>query len=134
MKVTVALTAPEHHKTSHMPTALRQMYYQSGYDELCSLIDMTGYPHNGGSHSCAISGERADVVGWLDLFLEAFPDTKPEIDIIKRTIRREFVNSPLTHHLRIDLSDFTRQHVYKGQFISRKWFWHEECEPDYVEE
>lgn len=132
MKVTVVLSAPEHHKTSHMPFALRQMYY--GGDTLTRLIDMSGYPNNGGQHTCTISGDRADVVAWLDLFLEEYPDAKPEIDIIKRAIRREFINSPLTHRLRINLSDFTRQHVYKGQFISRKWFWHPACEPDHVEE
>lgn len=132
MEVVLDLSVPEHHKTSHMPYAMRQMYYGNGM--LSRLISMHGYPNNGGQHTCTINGDRADVVAWLDLFLEEYPDTKPEIDIIKRTIRREFINSPLTHCLRIKLADFTRQHVYKGQFISRKWFWHPACEPDYVEE
>lgn len=132
MEVILNLSTPEHHKTSHMPYAIRQMYY--GNDMLSRLITMNGYPNNGGQHTCTISGDRADVVAWLDLFLEEYPDAKPEIDIVKRTIRREFINSPLTHCLRIKLSDFTRQHVYKGQFVSRKWFWHEQDEPDYVDE
>lgn len=132
MEVTVVLSVPEHHKTSHMPYAIRQMHY--GNDNLSGMISMSGYPNNGGQHTCTIWGDRADVVAWLDLFLEEYPDTKPEIDIIKRTIRREFINSPLTHRLKVDLREFTRQHVYKGQFISRKWFWHPKCEPDYVEE
>lgn len=132
MEVTVILTVPGHHKTSHMPHAIRQLHY--GNDNLSGLISMSGYPNNGGQHTCTIWGKRPDVVAWLDLFLEEYPDTKPEIDIIKRTIRREFINSPSTRRLKVDLREFTRQHVYKGQFISRKWFWHPACEPDYVEE
>lgn len=132
MEVTLELTAPEQHKTSHMPYALRQLHYHN--DELSRIINMQGCPNTGGRHTCTVRGERADVVAWLDLFLEEYPDTKPEIDIIKRTIRREFINSPLTHNLKIKLSDLTRQHVYKGQFISRPWFWHEQNEPDYVEQ
>lgn len=132
MDVTVVLTVPEHHKTSHIPHAICHMHYYN--DTLPHLINMHGCPHHGGQHTCTINGKRADVTAWLDLFLEEYPNTKPEIDIIKLTIRREFINSPLTHRLKINLSEFTRQHVYKGQSISRKWFWHPACEPDYVEE
>jgi hypothetical protein len=129
MKVTVVLSAPEHHKTSHMPYALRRMYF--GQDGLSRLIDMSGYPNNGGQHTCTISGERTDIIAWLDLFLEEYPDTKPEIDTLKKHIRHEFIKSP-SGHCRIVLADFTRQHVHNGKFISRRWFWHEGCEPEHL--
>lgn len=130
MNVIVELTSPEHHASSAMPAALRDLYYH--HDGLTRMIKHYGCPNTGGQHTCTISGERADVVAWLDLFLEEHPKTKPEIDIIKRTIRREFVNSPLTNRLHVKLGRFNRQHAHNGSLISRPWFWHESHEPDYI--
>lgn len=130
MNVIVELTAPCHYSTSAMPKVLHDLYYHR--DGLLSMINHHGCPHNGGQHTCTVSGERADVVAWLDLFLEQYPEVQPEIDVIKRTIRREFINSPLTTRLHIKLGRFNRQHAHKGSLISRPWFWHESHEPDYI--
>lgn len=121
MEVTLNLSAPEHHDTSHMPRALRNLFYYK--DDLCRAIDLYGRPNTGGQHRCTVVGKRADVVAWLDLFLEEFPDTKPEIDTVKRHIRQSFIRNPDGKTLHVTLADFTRQHVYQGGFISAPWFW-----------
>jgi hypothetical protein len=121
MKVHLNLTSPEQHYKSAMPKALRDLHY--GRSGLISLIDHTGCPNNGGQHTLTVSGERQEVVAWLDLFLEQYPETKPEVDILKRNIRREFINSPLTNSLKITLSKFMQQHSYEGTLVSKPWFW-----------
>ena len=132
--VYVDLSAPESHASSAMPKALRDLYYSGKRgDTLLSLIESTGYPHNGGSHTLKVFGKRYDVVAWLDLFLDQYPDTKPEIDIIKKTIRTRFLHEPDGRLFQIKLGSFTRQFGYKGEIITRKWFWWEGCEPDYKE-
>lgn len=133
--VYVELSAPQQHATSAMPKALHDLYYGGKVgDELLKLIQFNGYPHHGGSHALTIIGERYDTVAWLDLFLEHYPETKPEIDVIKKEIRKIFLRDPSKSRVFIKLQDFTRQHGYKGDLITRRWFWHEQDEPDYVGE
>lgn len=128
----IDLSAPESHATSAMPKALRDIYYSGKRgDTLLGLIESTGYPLRGGTHALKVFGKRPDVVAWLDLFLEHYPDTKPEIDIIKKEIRKIFIHEPDRRLVQIKLSQFTRQHGYNGQLITRKWFWTEHHEPDY---
>lgn len=130
--VYIQLSSPQQHPTSAMPKALHDLYYGGEVEnDLLRLIQFTGYPHNGGSHTFTVFGERYDAVAWLDLFLERFPETKPEIEIIKKEIRKVFLHEPSKRILYIKLSEFKRQHGYNGQLITRKWFWTEHHEPDY---
>lgn len=131
MEVFLNLDVPEHHHSSAMPRAIRELYYAHRNDGLLSLVNSYGCPHSGGQHKFRFNGERKDVVAWLDLFLDQFPQTKPEIDAIKKRIHNAFVyktGCDSKGNLHLDLKTLTRQHGYNGEIILRPWFWHPEDE------
>lgn len=123
MKVIVKLDSPQTHERSHMGSVLNKMLY--GRDDLLGMINYTGCPHNGGQHTLTVRGERCDVVAWLDLFQEAYPDIAPETMIIKSRIRTEFLRNVKDedHVIRIDLNKIERQLPHNGELVSRPWFW-----------
>jgi hypothetical protein len=124
MNVVLDLTCPERHSTSEFPTAVRKLYYnRHEHADLLSMIESYGSPNSGGFHRLEILGTRADVTAWLDLLLEEFPGIKPEIDILKRHIRSEFIRSPMTYRYSLSLKEIKRQHGYNGELYSRPWFW-----------
>lgn len=123
MKVIVKLDSPQTHERSHMGTVLNKILYSR--DDLLSMINYTGCPHNGGQHTLTVRGDRGDVVAWLDLFQEAYPDIAPEAMIIKSRIRTEFLRNVKDedHVIRIDLNKIERQLPHNGELVSRPWFW-----------
>ncbi|QGH72035.1 hypothetical protein N1M2_172 [Klebsiella phage N1M2] len=126
MKVTVDLTAPESHPTSKLPKALREFWYFKDGEELRRLIDYTGCPNTGCQHALRVWGERADVTAWLDLFQETYPETEPEIMLIKSKIRLAFVHGTGLNKLgglTVDLKTITRQVGYNGEILTRPYFW-----------
>lgn len=131
MQVYLNLDVPEHHATSHMPRAIRDLYYGAKNDDLLSLIKSYGCPHSGGQHKLHFTDERKNVVAWLDLFLERFPNTEPEIKQLKKFIHNAFVYKTGCNSdgdLRLELKCLTRQHGYNGKIIMRPWFWFPEDE------
>lgn len=131
MQVYLNLDVPEHHGSSAMPRAIRDLYYSYRNDGLLNLIKSYGCPHSGGQHKLHFTGERKDVVAWLDLFLETFPQTKPEVDAIKKRIHNAFVYKTGCNSegdLRLELKAMLRQHGYNGEIILRPWFWTSEWE------
>lgn len=135
MKVIVDLSAPEQHPKSAMPKILRQFWYSDGKSkDLRSLIDYGGCPNTGCWHKFWIKGDRADVVAWLDLFQDMYPDSAPEIMIVKKNIHTAFVHGKGVNqagNLNITLSTITRQLPYKGELINRPWFWTESWEEEH---
>lgn len=131
MQVTLNLDTPEHHPTSAMPRAIRELWYQPRREGLLALISSYGCPHTGGQHKFHFTAERADVVAWLDLFQEAFPNTAPEIMVLKRRIHLAVVHGTNTNSsgdLRLELKAIERQFGYNGEVITRPWFWTPEWE------
>lgn len=120
MKVRVVLSSPEQHPISAMPKALRNILYFN--DDLLSLIDWNGCPNSGCEHKLAVSGERRDVIGWLDLFLEAYPDTKPEIHAIKLMIKQKFINDP-DRQITVTLRNLNKFHDSDNGIVEKHWFW-----------
>ncbi|UQT02741.1 hypothetical protein YUBABA_00900 [Serratia phage vB_SmaM-Yubaba] len=126
MKVTVDMSAPEQHPTSLMPKALRAFWYFKEGSELRKLINYTGCPNTGCQHTLRIWGERTDVIAWLDLFQETYPDTAPEILIIKNKIRMGVVHNKGVKEdgsIFVDLKAVTRQVGYNGEILTRPYFW-----------
>lgn len=83
MKYFVDLSSPVH-SNDGMSKALYRLYYgNSGLDD---LIEMTGYPHNGGEHTCIISGSKEDIIAWLDMLESTYYGIELEIKWIKREI------------------------------------------------
>lgn len=121
MHVTVNLSAPIHHERSGMSKALHNLYY--GRDTLLSMITHNGYPHHGGEHALTISGGRVDVVAWLELFGEQYPDCAPEVAILKHRIRTHFVQNPTDPRFRLELRKIERQLPYNGELVMKPWFW-----------
>lgn len=133
MQVYLNLDVPEHHERSAMPRAIRELYYSHRNDGLLNLIKSYGCPHSGGQHKLHFTAERADVVAWLDLFLETFPGTKPEVDMLKKRIHNAFVYKTGCNsegNLRLELASQVRQHGYLGEIIMRPWFWTSEWEEE----
>lgn len=82
--ITVDLSSPIHSDLA-MSEALYRLYYgNSGLDE---LIDMSGYPHNGGYHTCIIRGTLQDVLDWLEMFNETYYGINPDIQWIKEQLK-----------------------------------------------
>lgn len=131
MDFRIEMSSPEHHPRSGMPKALRDLFYGQGRDGILSLIRSNGCPHNGGQHTLTIWGERADVTAWLDLFGEQFPEAGKEVAILKANIRKEFVHHSNNAGIHVvSLAKITQQHPYKGELISRPWFWTEAWEEE----
>lgn len=123
------LTSPEQHPSSKMPAALRHLLYSN--DELLSLIDFSGCPNSGCEHTLSISGERRDILGWLDLFVDAYPGVRDEAQAIKKAIRAKFLNDP-DCNFSIKLKDIQRGVLLEGKIVRRPWFWTPEWEIDRV--
>lgn len=121
MKVTVVLTSPEQHPISQMPDALWSVWYFNR--KLLDLIEATGCPNTGCQHTLTVKGLGKDVVSWLDLFLEHYPTTLPEISAIKETIKKGIEERPDIKHLRVVLSQLTRDHDQNGININAPWFY-----------
>lgn len=82
--ITVDLSSPVH-SDSAMSKALYRLYYgNSGLDK---LIEMSGYPHNGGYHTCVIKGEIEDVKDWLEMFSETYYGINADIQWIKEQLK-----------------------------------------------
>lgn len=120
MNVMVVLTSPERHSTSQMPKVLREMLY--GDHPLLEMIEWTGCPNNGCEHSLTVNGKRSDVVAWLDLLRETFPQVSEEVYAIKRVIHLGFVQDP-SGSMRIHLKKLTRVFTYEDRKLTRPWFW-----------
>lgn len=124
MQVTVDLSSPEQHPTSAMPKAMRQLWYRN--DGLLKLIEAYGCPNSGCEHTLRFTADRADVIAWLDLFVETYPETYPDIHMVKERIRLAFVQGNGCRpdgSFMIKLKDITRQVGYNGEIITRRWFW-----------
>lgn len=130
MKVTVVLTSPIYHHHSAMPKALHDLYYLG--NDSGSLLKMgletSGSPHHGGEHTLSVWGQHDDVLAWLDLFKEQYPDTELEIAILKNRIETYLKHHPQATTFRIVLKDIIRQYSYKGDIIARAWYWNPEWE------
>lgn len=121
VKIVVDLTSPEHSQNSKMGEALHSLFYHSKNEDLLDTIDHVGCPNSGGSHNLVISGSRPDVMTWLELFLEQFPDIEPEIKEIRRLIMKESLGA--FNFYKVNLKDIKREFKHKGKTISRPWFW-----------
>ncbi|AEV89655.1 hypothetical protein OBP_218 [Pseudomonas phage OBP] len=131
MNVTLYLDTPEHHPTSKMPRAIRELWYSNRREGLLSLVEGYGCPHSGCEHRFHFTAPRADVVAWLDLFVEEFPDCSPEVAILKSKIRIGFVQGigvDSRGNMRLVLKTIQRQVGYNGELLSRPWFWTPEWE------
>ena len=125
MRVRLDLTSPEHHDNSAMPKVLREMLY--GDHPLLEMIEWTGCPNTGCEHKLIVSGERSEVVAWLDLLKESFPQISEEMNPIKRKIHLEFIKNP-SSTLRVSLKEQTRLVNIEGDVVSKPWFWTKEWE------
>lgn len=124
MKVLVNLSSPEQHPTSWMPKAMRELWYRN--NGLLDLIEPHGCPNNGCEHTFYFSGERADVVAWLDLFVDAYPLVLPDIHVIKERIHKAFVygtDCAVNGNFKIKLKSIMREVEYNGETLTRPWFW-----------
>lgn len=67
-KYTVNLTASQ---SSPMGKILGHMYYQTDMVEMARhSVEVVGYPHNGGEHSCLLMGEKHDIAAFLEILQE----------------------------------------------------------------
>lgn len=126
MKVLVDLSSPEQHPTSWMPKAMRALWYRN--NGLLDLINPRGCPNNGCEHTFHFSAERADVVAWLDLFVEEYPLTLPDIRVVKERIHKAFVYGTDCRpdgSFSIKLKSIKREVEYNGETLTRPWFWAE---------
>lgn len=63
---------------------IRDLYYTNKYANLVALAPhRTGFPYDGGFHSFRISGSKEECETYLDLFVEAFPETSPIVNVLK---------------------------------------------------
>lgn len=126
MKVFLDLTCPEHHHSSQFPLVMRNLIYRQEHDELLSLApNRYCSPHSGGQHRLSMSGERADIVAWLDLLNDTFGKViGPEIAILKHRIRTYFIQNTTAPSYHIKLKDIERQVPVDGKLQMKKWFWH----------
>lgn len=120
-KIIVDLTSPEHSQASAMGKVLNKLFYSSKHEDLLNLIDNVGSPHSGGQHHLTIKGSRPDVMSWLSIFLETFPEVEPEIKEIQRLIMKESLKA--LFHYKVELSEIQREFKYKGRLLNRPWFW-----------
>lgn len=80
----VKLSMPQHTRFGH---ALLHFWYGLKSEEMRGLIiEMNGYPHNGGEHSLIIGAQPKDVIAWVQLFGDEFPYIKEEIDILLKEL------------------------------------------------
>lgn len=64
--------------TSGQETPIGEIVGHLYYSNHC-LLDMVkhdGYPHNGGSHSLTIYGEKKDLIAWLEMVAEFYFQSK----------------------------------------------------------
>lgn len=105
---TVVLSAPQ---DSLMGRVILEMYMNSKYDALVELApNRNGYQYNGGQHTLSISGTVEDVMTWLALFKEAFPECWREYNAIYKS---------LTHKDRVILGTLKRDELRE---CSGMWF------------
>lgn len=77
---------------SDMGRVLSRLLY--GNQELLDLIPgWSGCPHDGGTHKLTIKGDRQDILAWLELLIEAYPDSPSRLswlyqDIISKKEKR----------------------------------------------
>lgn len=128
MRVICNLSCPRTHDTSALPKALYDLYLRPDSGEIMSLVDEGRITVSPTEITCIVSSKRADVTAWLDVLLELYPDIDPEVNIIKRHIRSEFIRSPLTDTFNVRLKEIKRQHGHNGALLQREWFWKPEEE------
>lgn len=125
MQVYLDLTCPEHHHGSNFPKAIRNLIYTYRNDGLLSLAPNSYCsPNSGGQHRLTMSGKRADIIAWLDLFSETFgKDVGPEVAIIKHRIRTYFIQNSTAPSYHLKLKEIERQIPVHGELKMRPWFW-----------
>ncbi|QDH47168.1 hypothetical protein PQC06_gp093 [Aeromonas phage LAh10] len=97
--VQVRLDAPQDSRTGYM---LNNMLYSN--TDLTELApDFRGCPHNGGEHTCTVTGTRQEVITWLDLVVEEYPDWEYAATKIKGHIRKEFLGAEWRKYGRINI-------------------------------
>ena len=128
MRVICNLSCPHEHPTSAIPAALNDIHSKNDPEGLLKLLDAGNLVNSVDGFVCIMGSERADVVAWLDLLQDFYPDIEPEVKTLKRHIRSEFIRSPLTNTFGVRLKDINRQHGYDGKLIQRGWFWKPEDE------
>lgn len=129
MQVMLNLDTPEHHPTSGMPKAIRELWYSRRGEGLLGLVNAHGCPNSGCQHKFHFTAPRADTVAWLDLFLEQYPNCEPEVMVLKKAIRNAFVQGKGLNsngNLHLVLNRIPRQVPIKGVLIQRPWFWIEQ--------
>lgn len=97
--VLVELDAPQTSRTGHM---LNDLLYKNQ-----DLVEMapgfSGSPHSGGIHRCFISGNRVEVIAWLDLVVSEYPDWETAALRVKGEIRRLFLKADWRRYGRINV-------------------------------
>lgn len=68
-KIRLNLTSGQ---TTHLGRLIGAIHYSKRGVDLLSLIENTGYPHNGGEHSLAIYGTVPELITFIDLVVEMF--------------------------------------------------------------
>lgn len=81
MLLTLDLSSPEQ---SVMGKAIEHYHYHE--NPLHGILNTKGFPHNGGSHTLSVTGNKKDLLSWLDLFLENYPSTSQEINALKEEL------------------------------------------------
>lgn len=123
-KLRVILDTPEHHETSGMPKAVRHLWYNNS--SLANMIAHNGCPNTGGQHKLHVEGEAHEVIAWLDLFVEAYPATMPEIMMVKKEIRAkrmDAMGSEGNGTIVVNLNKIQRMFSENGEVVSKPWFW-----------
>ena len=97
--VLVELDAPQTSRTGHM---LNDLLYKNQ-----DLVEMapgfSGKPHSGGIHRCFVSGNRVEVIAWLDLVVSEYPDWETAALRVKGEIRKLFLKADWRRYGRISV-------------------------------
>lgn len=73
---------------------LGNLYYSN--QALLSLAPgRSGYPHNGGEHTLSLSGDKADIIAFLDLVTEKYPYVLCEATKIQMAVREWKEGDPI---------------------------------------
>lgn len=77
--VTVDLTMGKMTRFGH---TLYDFWYRN--EDLQDLAPgLTGWPHDGGEHACSITGSYDELVAFLELYVEAYPEIEREIGLLR---------------------------------------------------
>lgn len=99
----VDLSAAQHIPFGKM---LNHLYY-SNQSLLEQAPGRSGYPHNGGEHTLTLSGDKGDIISFLDLITEKYPNVLCEATKIQIAVQRWKEGEP---HVRAQ--DLFSQRIY----------------------